>query len=192
MRVGSAAHVHVEGFTCVLCGLRAYSRVNVRVTARVGLSEPRTGARLRVREQPMRPGLLADACVSNPCRRSPGTLTTSPQTALFHRYLARWSALWAPRSSGRSLDGGITPSKAPTRRRHADAALRMAQTPTGHRSGGRRREWRPGGPGRGAAVQRPGEYQRTATGPTTAAGNATGSAAGTARTRSGLTGHAAI
>ncbi|GEM_PF-2619989 len=129
MRVGSAAHVHVEGFTCVLCGLRAYSRVNVRVTARVGLSEPRTGARLRVREQPMRPGLLADACVSNPCRRSPGTLTTSPQTALFHRYLARWSALWAPRSSGRSLDGGITPSKAPTRRRHADAALRMAQNP---------------------------------------------------------------
>lgn len=55
MRVGSVAHAYVEGFTCVLCGLRAYSRVNVRVTARVGLSEPRTGP--------------ACACVSSPCAR---------------------------------------------------------------------------------------------------------------------------
>lgn len=30
LRVGSAAHTHVERFTCVLRGLRAHSRVNVR------------------------------------------------------------------------------------------------------------------------------------------------------------------
>ncbi len=32
MRVGSAAHVHVEGFTCVSRGLRAHSGVNARTT----------------------------------------------------------------------------------------------------------------------------------------------------------------
>ena len=37
---------------------------------------------------------------------SPRTLTTSPQMALFHRFLARWSAFWVPRPSGRLLDGG--------------------------------------------------------------------------------------
>ena len=37
---------------------------------------------------------------------SPRTLTTSPQMALFHRFLARWSAFWVPRPSGRPLDGG--------------------------------------------------------------------------------------
>ena len=37
---------------------------------------------------------------------SPRTLTTSPQMALFHRFLARWSAFWVLRPSGRPLDGG--------------------------------------------------------------------------------------
>ena len=37
---------------------------------------------------------------------SPRTLTTSPQMALFHRFLARWSAFWVLRPSSRPLDGG--------------------------------------------------------------------------------------
>ena len=63
---------------------------------------------------------------------APKTQTTLPLVAHFRRFSPRWSATWAlhvlklrPR---RHQSGRITPSKAPTRRRHAAKGLRMAQT----------------------------------------------------------------
>ena len=80
------------------------------------------------------------------------TQTHSAKTAWFQRFSPNGSALWRPHHHEprprRRQSGGITPCKGATRRRHADRALRMAQNP--HRSGGCRRAWRPGGPGRGA------------------------------------------
>ena len=65
---------------------------------------------------------------------APKTQTTLPLVAHFRRFSPRWSATWAlhvlklrPR---RHQSGRITPSKAPTRRRHAAKGLRMAQTTT--------------------------------------------------------------
>ena len=63
----------------------------------------------------------------------PKTQTTSPTTARFQRFSTRWSVFWAPhhpKLRPQSLKtGGMTPSKAPTRRRHAARGLRMAQNP---------------------------------------------------------------
>ena len=63
----------------------------------------------------------------------PKTQTTSPTTARFQRFSPRWSVFWAPhhpKLRPQSLKtGGMTPSKAPTRRRHAVRRLRMAQNP---------------------------------------------------------------
>ena len=68
MRVGSAAHVHVEGFTCVSRGLRAYQGVYAHTQ---GLTCERTmwlsgryhpgHAPDNVREQPIPPGTAQDA-----------------------------------------------------------------------------------------------------------------------------------
>ena len=64
----------------------------------------------------------------------PKTQATSPLAARFQRFSPRWSAVWAPyhleQRPRRHQSGGIAPSKAATRRQHAPAALRMAQTPT--------------------------------------------------------------
>ena len=77
MCVGCAAHVHVEGFTCVSRGLRAHSGVNVRThNVSVGSLPPWPGARQcvpryarnhsgqapdNVREQPIPPGTAQNA-----------------------------------------------------------------------------------------------------------------------------------
>ena len=66
----------------------------------------------------------------------PKSRTTSPTTACFQRFSPRRSAIWAlhhpePRPH-RHQSGGITPFKAPTRRRHAARRLRMAQNPHCH------------------------------------------------------------
>ena len=77
MRVGSAAHVRVEGFTCVSRGLRTHSGVNVRThNVAVGSLPPWPGTRQcaprcarnhsgqapdNVREQPIPPGTAQNA-----------------------------------------------------------------------------------------------------------------------------------
>ena len=78
-------------------------------------------------------GFAYDQCTT-PDTVAPKTQTTSPRPARLPRFSPRWSATWAlhvlklrPR---RHQSGRITPSKAPTRRRHAAKGLRMAQTPT--------------------------------------------------------------
>ena len=58
------------------------------------------------------------------------------QNSLFHRFSPNGSALWWPHHRKprprRRQSGGIAPSKAPTRRRHAARRLRMAQNPHRH------------------------------------------------------------
>ena len=76
----------------------------------------------------------------------------------FSAFSPRWSVLWAPhrpkRRAHRHQSGGMTPSKPPTRRRHAAKELRMAQNPHHRRYEARRRDWRSServeGPGGGA------------------------------------------
>ena len=55
--------------------------------------------------------------------------TQSVTTGRYQRCSPRWSAVWRPH---RHQSGGITPFKAPTRRRHAARRLRMAQNPNCH------------------------------------------------------------
>lgn len=59
--------------------------------------------------------------------------TTSPTTALFHRFLARWSAFWAPRPSdslwgggNRAMQGCDTPA---TRRKKASHGAKPPTPP---------------------------------------------------------------
>ena len=88
----------------------------------------------------------------------PKTQTTSPTTPRFQRFSPRWSVLRAPHRpklrAHRHQSGGMTPSKPPTRRRHAAKELRMAQNPHHRRYGARRRDRRSServeGPGGGA------------------------------------------
>ena len=66
----------------------------------------------------------------------PKSRTTSPKTARFRRFSPRRSTIWAlhhpePRPH-RHQSGEMTPSKPPTRRRHAARRLRMAQNPHCH------------------------------------------------------------
>ena len=67
------------------------------------------------------------------------------QNSLFHRFSPNGSALWWPHHRKprprRRQSGGIAPSKAPTRRRHAARRLRMAQNPRHHRCRGCGRDW---------------------------------------------------
>ena len=117
MRVGSAAQVHVYGFTCVSKGLRTGQRVNVRSI----------GCTLRIL------GSRASTCTA-PDAESAKVQTHSPQTACFQRFSPDGSPVSQPHRlklrPRRHRSGGIAPHGGPTRRRHADAAFRMAQTPT--------------------------------------------------------------
>ena len=65
---------------------------------------------------------------------SPRTLTTSPQMALFHRFLARWSAFWVLRPSGRPLDGGNCTTRGcdtpATRRQRASCSAKPPPPPS--------------------------------------------------------------
>ena len=121
MRVGSAAHVHVEGFTCVSRGLRAHSAVNVRMHNVAGGSlPPCPGARQCARAThtpgncPKRRPLRPQQCFSTVFWR--GGLR-------FGRHTTSNSARAAAKRGGNCI------IRAATRRRHADAALRMAQNP---------------------------------------------------------------
>ena len=73
---------------------------------------------------------------------APKTQTTSPTTPHCQHFSPKWSAFWAlhhPKPQPRRHQpGGITPSKPPTRRRHAARRLRMAQNPHRHQRGGHR------------------------------------------------------
>ena len=114
MRVGSAAHVHVEGFTCVSRGLRAYRGVYEHTQ---GLTCERT-MWLSGRYHP---GRTPDTRASNPYPRNlPKMQTTSSLAAHCQRFSPSWSALSALRLSGRPLDGGncaIQGSDTPATRR---------------------------------------------------------------------------
>ena len=74
---------------------------------------------------------------------APKTQTTSPTTARFHRFLPRWSALWAPHQPKPRSDchqtGGIALHEAPTRRQQTVRELHVVQNPHRHRHGGCRR-----------------------------------------------------
>ena len=74
--------------------------------------------------------------------------THSAKTAVFGVFSPNGSAVW-PRHHCKLRDhrhqtGGITPSKAPTRRRHAVRGLRMAQNPHHYRHGERQGHGEPG------------------------------------------------
>ena len=116
--------MRIKGFTRVSRGLRAHSGVNVRThNVAVGSLPPRRGARQRAR-------------ATHPPRELPKTQTTSVKMGEFGVLCSRWSAFWAPRHLKQRprhhQTGGIAPSKAPTRRRHAVRAPLMLQNP--HRS----------------------------------------------------------
>ena len=132
--------------TRMLSGLRAYQGVYAHIQGlpferitRAASPEPRPGAPTRAQQkgQDLTKAYMSTHLRSCRCKReqfalagAPKTQTTSPETVLFHRFSARWSAFWAPRPSD-SLrgGGGIAPCKGATRRRHADTAPRMAQNP---------------------------------------------------------------
>ena len=131
MRVGSAAHTHVERFTCVSRGLRAHSRVTLR--AHNSCCFTRTPARSSDACAAERPGphqgihAYPSTFLSMQARAVctlglPKTQTTSPQTALFRRFLPRWSAFWAPRPSDSLRGGGncaMQGCDTPATRRHS-------------------------------------------------------------------------
>ena len=99
----------------------------------------------------------------NPPKRRP----IHPKPSVLGSLLPNGSARWRPHHRKprprRHQTGGIAPCKGATRRRHAGKALRMAQNPHCHRSGGCWREWLPEGPGRGAGA-RP-QYPQTTAAP---------------------------
>ena len=120
MHVGGATHTDVERFTCVSRGLRACSGVNVRAHSS-----------LLVREYP---DVRADVYASS--QHPPGlakTQTTSPQTALFRHYLARWSAFWLPRPSECLRGGGNCTTRGcntpATRRQRASCSAKPPHRP---------------------------------------------------------------
>ena len=83
--------------------------------------------------------------------------THSAKTAVFGIFSTNGSAVW-PRHHRKlrshcHKSGGMTPFKAPTRRRHAVRGLRMAQNPHHHRHGEHRGH---GEPGRSTHEQRQG------------------------------------
>ena len=72
----------------------------------------------------------------------PKVQTTSPTTAHFQRFSAKWSAVWALALVTRSLhtaDRGNYIIRDPTRRRHASSQLLMLQNPHDRRRGERAR-----------------------------------------------------
>lgn len=83
--------------------------------------------------------------------------THSAKTAVFGIFSTNGSAVWPQHHrklrSHCHQSGGMTPFKAPTRRRHAVRGLRMAQNPHHHRHGEHRGH---GEPGRSTHEQRQG------------------------------------
>ena len=119
--------------TCMSSGLRAYQGVNAHIQGFACEQHATTDS------------------------KSAKVQTHSAKTGHFQRLSSNGSVLWRPHHlearPRRHQPGGMTSSKPPTRRRHAARGLRMAQTPTGHRSGERRGH---GGHGRSAREQRQG------------------------------------
>ena len=74
--------------------------------------------------------------------------TSSPLSAFFTEVVCDMGATPPQTSAAPPPIGGISLHELLTRRRHAARGLRVAKTPHRHRSGGCRREWRPGGSGR--------------------------------------------
>ena len=120
MRVGSAAHVHVEGFTCVSRGLRAYRGVNAHTQ---GLTCERTmwlsgryhpgQAPDNAREQSIPP---------ETAQHADHFVTSSPLSAFFTELVCTFGAAAFRQAPRRG-------ELRHPRLRHADAALRMAQKP---------------------------------------------------------------
>lgn len=138
MRVGSAAHTHVERFTWVSRGLRTHSGLPFERTTRAASPEPRPRAPTRARQKVQE---LTDVHMSTHlrscrCEReqftlpgAPKTQTTSPETVLFHRFSPRWSAFWTLGPSDCLRGGGIALHEGATRRRHAVRGPRVVQNP---------------------------------------------------------------
>ena len=108
---------------CMSRGLRAYQRVYVQVSGLTcDLSGAHSGYWPHVRAHAPRQTPLC------PKRRPPRP--RQPVFSVFHRGGLCFGRRTTPSCDLRaSKRGGMTPSKAPTRRRHAARGLRMAQNP---------------------------------------------------------------
>ena len=98
-----------------------------------GLRVPVVGPRCQIRLASAAPAAPNSAIDTSTPANSTKAQTHSPQTACFQRFSPNGSALWQPHRlklrPRRHRSGGIAPHEGPTRRRHADAAFRMAQNP---------------------------------------------------------------
>ena len=118
-----------------------------------GLRVPVVGPRCQIRLASAAPAAPNSAIDTSTPANSTKAQTHSPQTACFQRFSPNGSALWQPHRlklrPRRHRSGGIAPHEGPTRRRHADAAFRMAQNPHHHRRGAHQqsRKARPQCPG---------------------------------------------
>ena len=144
---------HVNPMTCVWAapptrtssGLRAYQGVCAHAqeftcerTTRAASPQPRPGAPTRAQQkgQELTAVYMSTQLGSCRCEReqftlpgAPKTQTTSPETVLFHRFSARWSAFWVPRPSDSLRGGGNCTIRGATRRRHAEGRILMSQKP---------------------------------------------------------------
>ena len=144
---------HVNPMTCVWAapptrtssGLRAYQGVCAHAqeftcerTTRAASPEPRPGAPTRAQQkgQELTAVYMSTQLGSCRCEREQFTLpgapkkqTTSPETVLFHRFSARWSAFgrWGLQTACEA--GGIALHEGATRRRHAGRGPRVVQNP---------------------------------------------------------------
>ena len=104
-----------------------------------GLRVPVVGPSCQIRLASAAPAAPNSAIDASTPANSTKAQTHSPQTACFQRFSPNGSALWQPHRlklrPRRHRSGGIAPHGGPTRRRHADAAFRMAQNPHHHRRG---------------------------------------------------------
>ena len=131
--------------TRMLSGLRGYQGVCAHAqeftcerTTRAASPEPRPGAPTRAQQkgQDLTDAYMSTRLRSGRCEReqftllgAPKTQTTSPETVLFHRFSARWSAFWALEPSDCLRGGGIALHEGATRRRHAVRGPRVVQNP---------------------------------------------------------------
>ena len=124
--------------TRISSGLRAYQgvwahaqRFTCERTTRAASRQPRPGAPTRAQQkgQELTDVYMSSQLRSCRCEReqftlpgAPKTQTTSPETVLFHRFSARWSAFWAPRPSDSLRGGGncaMQGRDTPATRRHS-------------------------------------------------------------------------
>ena len=130
--------------TCMSRGLRAYQGVYVHTQGFTCERAMWLSGRYHPGQAPdnVRPDMLATTlarrptmCSSNPYPRElPKTQDTSPLAARFQCFSPRWSVFWAPRPSGRPLDGGNCTTRGfdtpATRRKRASCSAKPPSPPT--------------------------------------------------------------